>query len=169
MIRILFIVALGIPWHFTAQESKGCNGETYSLIDPFIGNWKEYTVTEEAEIFMGTLRSNKGPDRCTITQRFLSADGGFSYQSFGYVDSYTDMWKEIYVFNNGNYSEYQWFKEDDDIIMRRTGGTRHLDYMHQLRLTRISINSYDVIEEHSYDNGLSWQNVELTRIKRSDP
>lgn len=157
------------PWYLSAQEDKGCHGETYALIDPFIGYWREYTVTQEAEIYMGTLRSSKGPDSCTITQRFISADVSFSYQSFGYVDSSTGKWKEIYVFNDGNHAEYQWFKEGDDIIMRRTGGTRLLDYTHQLRLTNISKDSYDVLEEHSYDNGVTWQNVELTRIKRSDP
>ncbi len=169
MIKILFIISMVFPWYLTAQEDKGCIGESYAMINPFMGNWKEFTVTQEAEVYMGTLQSSKGQDKCTITQRFISADGSFSYQCFGYVDSSTSNWKEIYVFNNGNHSEYQWFKEDSDIIMRRTSGTRLLDYMHQLRLTNITKDSYDVFEEHSYDNGITWQNVELTRIKRSNP
>ena len=149
-----------------AQGNTACNGEIYELVDPFMGNWEEHTVTADGEVFIGTLKSKKGPDSCTISQRFVSADGSFSYQSFGYVEASTGLWKEVYVFSNGNNSEYQWFRDGADVIMRRTGGTRKLEYMHQLRLTNISDTSYDVIEEHSRDKGNSWEDVELTRIKK---
>ena len=149
-----------------AQDKTSCSGESYELVNPFMGNWEEYTITADGEIFIGTLTSSKGPDRCTISQRFVSADGSFSYQSFGYIEAATGLWKEVYVFSNGNSSEYQWFKDGTDVIMRRTGGTRKLEYMHQLRLTKITDESYDVIEEHSRDNGNTWEDVELTRIKK---
>ena len=94
-----------------AQTSTDCTSEIYDLVNPFMGSWEEYTVTEDGEVFIGTLKSAKGPDKCTITQRFVSADGSFSYQSFGYAEVTTGKWKEVYVFSNGNYAEYQWFRE----------------------------------------------------------
>ena len=149
-----------------AQDKSDCTGGEYDLVNPFMGNWEEYTVTKDGEVFIGTLKSAKGPDQCTISQRFVSADGSFSYQSFGYIEVDSGRWKEVYVFSNGNNAIYQWFREGSDIIMRRTGGTRSIEHMHQLRLTKITDSKYDVIEEHSHDNGTTWQDVELTRIKK---
>ncbi len=149
-----------------SQHTVICSGVEYDLVDPFLGDWEEYTVTADAEVFVGTLHSSKSPDGCTISQQFVSADGSFSYQSFGFVESSTGMWRETYVFSNGNKSEYQWFRQGADIIMRRTGGTRALNYLHQLRLTNIKDDSYEVVEEHSFDNGLSWEDQELTRVKK---
>lgn len=130
-----------------------------------MGIWEEYTI-KETEEFVGKLTSIAEPDGCSISQTFESADGSFSYRSFGYVDTSTNRWKEIYVFNTGRNAVYEWFQEGEDVIMRRTGGSRKLDYMHQLRLTKISPESYDVIEEHSYDNGKNWKAIELTRTKK---
>ena len=164
----IFISIACICLHFAlfAQQTVVCHGTAYELVDPFLGDWKEYTVTAEEEIFIGTLEMSKSPDGCTISQRFVSADGSFSYQSSGYVEPSSGMWREIYVFSNGNKSEYQWFRQGNDVIMRRTGGTRKLDYLHQLRLTNVSEDSYEVIEEHSFDSGLSWEDKELTRVKK---
>ena len=136
---IVLLVLLIFPKTVISQEDPGCSGGVYDLVSPFMGNWEEYTVTAEGEVFVGTLKSSKGEDRCTIGQRFVSADGSFSYQSFGYVEASTGKWKEVYVFSNGNNSEYQWFREGSDVIMRRTGGTRQLEHMHQLRLTNITL------------------------------
>lgn len=166
MLCIYLCMICVLPLFTYAQEERPCRGGVYDLVDPFMGNWKEFTVSQEGEVFEGNLKSSKSPNGCTITQRFVSADLSFSYQSFGYVEGSTGLWKEIYVFNNGNHAEYQWFAEGSDIIMRRTGGSRLLDRLHQLRLTKISSTSYDVIEEHSYDNGQSWVEKELTRIKK---
>ena len=151
-----------------SQEEQKCSGEVYDLVKPFLGDWKEYTVTADGEVFIGTLRSTLGPDGCSIAQRFVSADGSFAYQSFGYVNADTGRWREVYVFSNGNNSEYQWFRDDSDVIMRRIGGTRKLEYMHQLRLTNINSEYYDVIEEHSHDKGVTWEDKELTRIKKDN-
>ena len=135
------------------------------MVLPFMGQWQEYTITEE-EVFIGTLSAAVEEDGCSISQNFKSADGSFTYRSFGYVEAATGKWKEIYVFNNGRISEYQWFRDGSEVIMRRTGGSRKLDYMHQLRLTNVTAASYDVIEEHSYDNGKSWQAIELKKKKK---
>ena len=50
--------------------------------------------------------------------------------------------------------------------MRRTGGTKKIAHMHQLRLLNITKTSYDVVEEHSHDKGKTWEDIELTRIKK---
>lgn len=148
-----------------SQEPVACTGEPYEIVLPFMGQWKEYTITEE-EVYVGDLISEAESDGCSISQRFASADGNFSYRSFGYVEASSGQWKEVYVFNNGRISEYIWFREGTDVIMRRTGGTRKLEYEHQLRLTNLTPGSYDVIEEHSHDKGESWIEIELTRIKK---
>ena len=163
----IWVVWTGLlPQTAHSQEASSCKGEIYELVEPFMGYWKEYTVTAEGEVLIGTLKSSKGPDGCTITQRFVSDDGSFAYQSFGYVEASTARWKEVYVFSNGNNAEYMWFEEGKDVIMRRTGGSRKLDRMHQLRLTVITDDCYDVVEEHSYDDGKTWEDIELTRIRK---
>lgn len=156
---------LCLSFKAVSQQKPPCQGEPYDLVLPFMGQWKEYTITEK-EVYAGDLTSEVESDGCSISQRFISADGSFSYRSFGYVEASTAKWKEVYVFNNGRISEYQWFREGSDVIMRRTGGSRKLEYEHQLRLTNLKPESYDVIEEHSYDQGESWIEVELTRIKK---
>ena len=162
----MILIIMMFSSNLISQEKVVCRGGVYDLVNPFMGNWEEYTVTNEGEVFIGTLKSTKGPDHCTISQRFVSADGSFSYQSFGYVEASSGRWKEVYVFSNGNNSIYQWFRDGSDVIMRRTGGTRKMEYIHQLRLTKITKTKYDVIEEHSHDNGTTWEDVELTRIKK---
>ena len=160
------IFFLSFQFILFSQQTVICFGTEYALVDPFLGDWEEFTVTADSEVLVGTLQTSKSPDGCTITQQFVSADGSFSYQSFGYVEPSSGMWRETYVFSNGNKSEYQWFRQGSDIVMRRTGGTKKLDYLHQLRLTNIQDDSYEVIEEHSFDSGLSWEDKELTRVKK---
>jgi hypothetical protein len=149
-----------------SQSDKACSNGAFNIVRPFIGNWEEYTITENEEVFIGNLESTVELDGCVISQKFVSKDSTFSYLSFGYIDPSSNIWQETYIFNNGNISEYQWQIDGTDILQRRIGGTRKIAYMHQLRLTAITDNQYDVIEEHSYDGGKTWKNIELTRIKR---
>jgi hypothetical protein len=146
-----------------AQSKSTCS---YDIIKPFVGNWKEFALRGNDEIYMGTLKSTVKLDGCVISQHFISSDSGFSYLSFGYIDPASNSWQETYVFNNGNISKYQWQVDGTDVVTRRTGGTRNLDYIHQLRLVIVDANRYDAIEEHSYDGGKSWKKVEVTRIRR---
>ncbi len=150
---------------FTQSEGP-CSKGAFGIIKPFIGEWKEYTVTGKEEIYIGNLKSTIELDGCVISQKFVGKDSSFSYSSFGYIDPSSNIWQETYVFNNGAISKYQWLIDEADVLQRRIGGTRKLDYMHQLRLTNITENQYDAIEEHSYDGGKTWKAMELTRIKR---
>jgi len=149
-----------------AQSESRCGGGSYELVKPFLGNWKEYNVTESGEEYIGTLQSKLDLNGCVISQRFVSSDSSFSYVSFGYVNPSSNILEETYVFDNGSISKYQWLVEDSTIVTRRIGGTRKIDHLQQLRLTNVSKNQYDVIEEQSYDGGKTWERVELTRIKR---
>ena len=148
------------------QASAGCNSGAHGLVPPFIGQWKEYTVLGEKEVFAGYLESRIDLEGCVLLQRFTSPDSSFSYLSYGYVNPASNIWNETYVFNNGNISKYQWLTDGDDMLMLRTGGSRKLNYMHQLRLTNITKLQYDVIEQHSHDGGKTWKDVEVTRIRR---
>jgi hypothetical protein len=160
---LLFYLIANISF---SQSNSPCSKGSFGIIKPFIGKWKEYTVTENEEIYIGNLESKIELDGCIISQRFESKDSSFSYLSFGYIDPSSNIWQETYVFNNGGISKYQWQIDGTDVLQRRIGGTRKLDYMHQLRLTNITENQYDVFEEHSYDGGKTWKTIELTRIKR---
>ena len=150
-----------------SQSDSPCSNGAFEIVKPFIGEWKEYTITGKEEIYIGNLESTIELDGCVISQRFVGKDSGFSYLSFGYIDPSSNIWQETYVFNNGGISKYQWQIDGTDVLQRRIGGTRKLNYMHQLRLTEITENQYDVIEEHSYDGGKTWKTIELTRIKRT--
>jgi len=160
---ILFYLIANLSF---SQSDSPCSKGAFDIVRPFIGNWKEYSIMENEEVFIGNLKSTAELGGCIISQRFVSEDSSFSYLSFGYIDPSSNIWQETYVFNNGSISKYQWQVDGTDILQRRIGGTRKLDYMHQLRLTAITDNQYDVIEEHSYDGGKTWKNIELTRIKR---
>lgn len=165
----VFLTLLGIlliPRATFSQNGSGCKGEIHDLVKPFVGTWEEYTITDSAEVFVGTLHASLDLDNCVFKQQFKSADGAFSFLSFGYVDPASKTWYETFVFNNGGFSEFRWLKDGKDIIVERIGGSRKLTYLHRLRLTNISQSYYSVVEEHSEDDGKTWKAVELTLTKR---
>ena len=166
--KVLFVLAVFLSLaHLTiAQDSDACTGGTYDMVRPFLGSWQEYTVTDNEEIFIGTLNSQMELNGCVITQRFYSADSSFSYQSFGYVEPASNILRETYVFSTGGISKYQWQLVEGEVVQLRIGGSRQIDYMHRLRFTNVTGDSYDVVEEHSQDGGRTWEQKELTRIKR---
>lgn len=167
MKRILFTCVILVLTNYSfSQSENNCSGGSFEIIKPFLGSWEEYTLTHNDEKLEGTLESRIDLDGCVISQRFISSDSGFSYLSFGYVEPSSNIWQETYVFNNGSISKYEWLTDGDDVLQRRIGGTRKMEYMHQLRLTNIKKDHYDVIEEHSYDAGKTWEKKGLTRIKR---
>jgi hypothetical protein len=140
-----------------------CSGGPYDLVRPFIGTWQEYAVTDGGEILIGTLTSVLEQDGCVISQRFASADGSFSFLTFGFVDE-TNQWIETYVFNDGRAASYRWREEDGEIITERVGGDPK--DMRRLRIEFKSPDLYDVSEERSLDRGETWEFVELCRTRR---
>lgn len=89
--------------------------------------------------------------------------------SFEIVKPFIGIWEEYTVTDKGEEggsAKYHWIVDGDDVIQRRVGGSRKIDYMHQLRLTVINEDLYEAMEEHSVDKGITWQKKELTRIRR---
>lgn len=140
-----------------------CSGKPYDLVQPFVGTWREYAVADDDEVLIGTLESSLEQDGCVISQRFISADGGFSFMTFGYVDE-TNHWIETYVFNNGRAASYRWSEEGDEIITERIGGDPA--DLRRLRIKFVTPDLYEVAEERSLDRGETWEFVELCRTRR---
>jgi len=165
---ILLLLLIMVVSDSISQTSGSCEGGTYNLVKPLLGTWEEYTITDSSEVFIGTLQSNLELSGCVLSQRFVSPDSSFSYQSFGYVEPTSNKWNETYVFSTGSISKYEWQTDNNDLLTLRTGGTRVIDYIHRLRLTNINELFYDVIEERSKDGGRTWKAMELTRINRTE-
>jgi hypothetical protein len=140
-----------------------CSGKPYDLVQPFLGMWKEYAVTDGDEVLIGTLKSGLEQDGCVLSQRFTSADRSFSFMTFGYVDE-TNQWIETYVFNDGRAASYRWREEGDAVITERVGGDP--ENMRRLRIQFVTPDLYEVAEERSLDRGGTWEFVELCRTRR---
>jgi hypothetical protein len=145
------------------MTTSPCSGKPYDLVRPFIGTWQEYAVADDGETLIGTLTSVLEQDGCVISQRFASADGSFSFLTFGFVDE-TNQWIETYVFNDGRAASYRWREEGGEIITERVGGDPK--DMRRLRIDFKSPDLYEVSEERSLDQGETWEFVELCRTRR---
>lgn len=166
--KLILAILYCVPGLACAQSDSLSMQNISGLVQPFIGTWEEYTITGDDEVYLGTLESELTFDDQVISQRFMSRDSTFSYLSFGYIHPSSGILEETFVFSNGSISEYQWLTHGNEILLRRTGGTRALDHMQQLRFTNIRADQYDVVEEYSYDRGKTWKFIELTVIRRTN-
>ncbi|WP_420318098.1 hypothetical protein [Ekhidna sp.] len=167
-IMIFVLIAL-LGYESISQERDGepCNSVSHRLIQPFLGIWEEYEIeTNGEQTFIGTLSVSLGANGCSLLQRFTSPDSTFSYTTMGFVNTGSGIWEETYIFSNGHVANYQWIIDSGDIIQRRVGGSRKIDYLHQLRFTEVTKSDYVVIQERSDDGGRTWKRTERTYIKR---
>jgi hypothetical protein len=141
-----------------------CSGATYDLAKRFVGTWQEFTVTDNGEKLEGTLVSDFDNGGCVFVQRFTSVDGGFTFMSFGYVDPTVNRWHETYVFNNGKVMSYWWIEQGDSIIIERIGGDPA--NLRRLKTQDFTDDFYAVIEQRSFDSGVTWEQVSLTYTRR---
>lgn len=141
-----------------------CSGPLYDLAKRFVGTWKEYTVTPEGEILVGTLQVDWEPDGCVILQRFHAAEGQFAFIAFGYLNPDSNAWEETFSLNTGRVAHYRWREVGDEIIMDRLGGD--LNNLRRLNVHNLTFAVYDVFEERSTDGGQTWEVVEVTRTRR---
>ncbi len=161
-------------WHGIRQGEKEetkapCTGGSYDLIKPFIGTWEEFELEEnDNEEFIGTLKVKLAAGGCALVQRFTSPDSSFTYSTQGHVDKGSGFWEEQYVFSTGSTANYQWIVDKGDIVQRRVGGSRQIDYIHQLRFTELDESGYLVLVEQSTDGGKTWELKERTRVKRKE-
>lgn len=150
----------------SAQSSSGnCSSGSHAVIAPFLGEWAEYTVTESAEVYIGTLTTRLDTDGCVLSQTFASPDSGFSYRSHGYVNT-ANLWEETYAFNSGSYSTYLWIVEGETLYTLRIDGSRKSDSVDRLKYIDVKADEYTVVQQESRDGGRTWESIETTRIKR---
>lgn len=148
-------------------DSTPCNSASHQLIQPFLGIWEEYEIgANDEETFIGTLSVKLGANGCALLQQFISPDSTFSYSTMGFVNEGSGIWEEVYVFSTGATADYQWIVDSGNIVQRRVGGTRKINYLHQLRFKDVTSSDYMVVEERSDDGGRSWKQTEHTYIKR---
>lgn len=151
------------------EEKPPCTSASHNLIKPFIGTWEEYELdASDQETFIGVLHVQLTAGGCALVQRFMSPDSSFSYATQGHVNPGSGFWEEKYVFSTGGTADYQWVIDKGDIIQRRVGGTRQIDYLHQLRFTEVKSSGYLLLVEQSVDGGKTWTVTERTRVKRRE-
>ena len=148
------------------DQSGNCNSDHYKVVQPFLGEWEEYTVTDSTEVYIGRLTTTLKTDGCVLNQVFESPDGSFSYHSQGYVNPSSNIWEETYVFNSGRYSKFIWVVEGESLYTLRIGGSRQTDYLWRLKYTNIQEDEYTVVSQESKNGGVTWVSRDTTRIKR---
>ncbi len=156
-------------WHGkleTVDDGKPCSSLSYGLIEPFIGTWEEFRLTENnSEEFIGTLDVKLTTGGCSLSQQFISQDSSFTYSTQAIVNPNSGFWEERYVFSTGTYADYQWIFDNGDIVQRKTGGSSKTDYLYQLRFTELKDSGYLLLQERSND-GVNWKISGRTRVKR---
>ncbi len=152
----------------TKQDNNSpCQGGAYELIKPFIGTWEEYELDDENfETYIGTLQVKLDAANCALLQRFVNADTTFFYNTLGYINSSSGIWQEKYVFSTGTTADYHWIVDAGDIVQRKIGGSRQVDYVHQLRFTELTNQGYLLLQEQSKDGGKTWVVNGRTKVKR---
>ena len=119
---------------FSQSSDTLCNTGSYTIIQPFLGEWEEYEVKEEGEVLIGHLSTHFGVNGCVLTQNFISPDSSFSYRSHGFVNPFSNIMEETYVFSTGGYSKFHWIKDGEKLYTLKVGGSRKTDYMYRLYL-----------------------------------
>ncbi|MCB0488491.1 MAG: hypothetical protein R2820_05460 [Cyclobacteriaceae bacterium] len=171
---LITLCVLILSCHLTLGQSDQspkppppCTSASHNLIKPLLGTWEEYELDDKnKETFIGVLQVQLVAGGCAIAQRFMSPDSTFSYTTQGHVNPGSGFWEEKYVFSNGATADYQWIVDKGDIVQRRVGGSKQIDYLHQLRFTELNKSGYLVVAEQSVDGGRTWVTKEKTRVKR---
>jgi len=151
------------PNHLSERD---CEGSQYEIVKPFIGLWEEYAVENDAEQLFGMLDISINTNGCNITKEFLLFNKPFSYVTTAYFDQQQNAWIEIFTFQNGKHAIFKWIKAKDGVLMERIGGSSQPEYLHRNRWTNIKTDSFEILEERSYDSGKSWEVYSTTRLKR---
>ena len=165
---ILYTLILQTFIAYSQTQSNNCISKNHKIVQPFLGEWKEYTITDSAEVYIGRLTTKLNVQGCVLTQAFTTSDASFSYLSHGYLNPDSNIWEETYVFNSGGFSKYLWIVEGNSLYTLRVGGSRKTDYIHRLKYTNIKKDEYTVIQQESYDGGLTWKSKDTTKIIRID-
>jgi hypothetical protein len=165
-VMVLPILFFGVNNLYCQTSETVCSQGSYEVIQPFLGEWEEYTITDSIDVYIGKLSTHINLDGCVLTQSFDAPDLNFSYQSQGFVNPNSNIWEETYVFNSGGYSRFLWILDGESLYTLRVGGSQKADNLHRLRYTDIKKDEYVVIAQESRDGGKTWISKDSTRIKR---
>jgi hypothetical protein len=143
-----------------------CIGKQFEILKPFLGNWEEYTVEDGKEQLFGRLTITLNAEGCSLNKRFLLYNRKSTYLTSGYYDLVENAWIETFMFPNGGYSKYKWVVEEKDVVMVRIAGSLKSDYLNRNHWTNVTSESFDILEERSYDSGKTWAVYSITKLKR---
>ena len=143
-----------------------CIGKQFEILKPFLGNWDEYTVEDDKEQLFGRLTITLNAEGCSLNKRFFLYNRRGSYLTNSYYDLAENAWIETFTFRNGDYSKYKWVVEGKEVVMVRIASSLKSDYLNRNRWTNITSESFDILEERSYDSGKKWAVFSTTRLKR---
>jgi hypothetical protein len=132
----------------------------------FLGEWEEYIVEDGKEQLFGRLIISLSTEGCSFNKKFLLYNRSGSYLTSGYYDPAEKAWIETFMFRNGNYTKYKWVVEGKDVVMVRIASSSKSDYLNRNRWTNITPDSFDILEERSYDLGKTWKVFSTTKLKR---
>ena len=148
------------------KTETDCNGDHIKLIEPFIGQWQEYLVTEEGEEIYGKLSIQLDLKGCGIKKEFQHLQQPFTYSTLGYFDDQKSKWIETYTFSNGAYAIYEWNQDGKDFLLSVTQSTFTQESLSRNRWKIIDENFFQIIVEQSTDNGSTWKVASTTNMKR---
>ena len=168
MVRIVIVLWLLLPISFLMGQKtdEACQTESHAVIQPFLGEWGEYSIANGVESFLGHLSTQLSVEDCALTQTFITQDSTFSYRSHGFVNPGSKLWEETYVFNSGRQAKYLWIVNGKTLYTLRVDDSRESGHQHRLFYTDVSKDAYLVIQQESIDGGRNWISRDSTRIRR---
>jgi uncharacterized protein YfkK (UPF0435 family) len=149
----------------TKTENK-CVGKQYEILQPLLGDWDEFSVTEKEQKLFGRLSIKLDTDGCSLTKRFVLYNKTFTYTTHAYFDSKENAWLETFTFNNGNNMKFKWVGGGKDILMEKPSDPTKPNVLSHNRWTNFSKNEFEIIEERSEDEGKTWKVLSVTKLKR---
>ena len=148
------------------QNPNSCQGKRFEMVQSYLGRWHEYLVEGEKETLYGDLSIKLLPGSCALAKEFNMLTSDFTYNTLGYYDSHTERWVETYTFSNGNHSIYEWKQAGEEVYMEQRSAPDTAKTVSRNRWTKVVGDHFRIISERSIDNGLTWEMISTTAMKR---
>jgi hypothetical protein len=146
-------------------STSNCYGTRSDGMSYFIGNWKEYLVTDEGEQLYGHLTIEWETKGCGIRKKFEHLLQDFQYSTLGYYDSKSASWVETYLFSNGSFATYRWTAEGGDQILTLESGSFTPQQQTRNRWKIIDADQFQIITEE-FSSNEEWKVLSITNLKR---
>ena len=163
---ICFTLIMPFVLVFGQTAKNPCQTASHAVVQPFLGEWEEYSIENGMETSIGKLSTQLDVADCMLTQTFSTPDSTFSYRSQAYVNPTSQIWEETYVFNSGRSAKYLWIVNGDELYTLRINSSYTSENQHRLLYTDVQEDEYLVIQQGSTDGGRNWVSKDSTRIKR---